>query len=154
MTINTGGRWLTRAIYAALIVFASACAIDRRPSAGFWFTERAFVLSTDDTSALGGALRADDVDRIERVARTELVQAFSGLRIDITDRQDAMWRVSVVKIVTAPGTPAAAGGSVELGGFGGSGSVGLVTLAANAIRYAPEGASREQMLRTDNCSNA
>ncbi len=146
MTTSSSRPSLTRAICAALVVVASGCTLDSRPSAGFWFAEHAFVLSAGDTSALGGALGAEDVDRIERVARAELMQAFSGLRIDITDRHDAMWRVSVVSIVTAPGTPAAAGGSVELGGFGGSGSVGLVTLAANAIRYAPKGASRAEML--------
>jgi hypothetical protein len=95
---------------------------------------------------LGGPLLPEDFQEIKDTSRRELAGAFSEFNIDVTDRRDTHWRVSVVPLLSVKGVPAPAGGSIELGGLGGSGSVGFVTLAAMAIRHAPAGASRREML--------
>lgn len=134
------------AAIAVLAAFAIRCAGHARSSAGFWFEERAFTLPADTTSVLGGPLRPEDIDEIEQAAFLELPRIFSGLNVDMTHRQDAVWRVSVVKNVQVQGGSPAAGGSIQLGGFGGRGSVGFVTLATTAVRYAPAGISRHDLL--------
>jgi hypothetical protein len=129
-----------------LTVSATTCAGHTAPSAGFWFAERTFTLPAEATARLGGPLRSAEIDDIEKTARVELARAFSGLTVDLTDRQDARWRVSVVNTVFAPGASPSAGGSLEFGAFGGQGSVGFATLATIAIRYAPDTASRQDLL--------
>jgi hypothetical protein len=131
---------------AALIVSVTGCSAGTTPSAGLWFADRAFTLPADSTIALGGPLGVEDIDAIEKTTRAELAGAFSGLKIAVTDRHDAHWRVSVVSTVSLPGTGPSAGGSLEFGALGGRGSVGFVTLATIAIRYAPDHASRGDML--------
>ena len=130
----------------AMLLVATACG-HAPPTAGFWFEDRAFTLSADSLRRLGGPLGPEDIDTIEAVSRADLAQAFSGLPFTITGAHHAHWRVSVVNTVSAPGALAPAGGSVQLGALGGGGSVGFVTLATNAIRYAPDAASRKDILR-------
>ena len=127
-------------------VFLAGCFGHSRPTAGFWYQDRTFALAASEITRLGGPLVADDIAEIERISRAELDRAFSGLNIDVTDRRDAHWRVSVVALLSVKGVPAPAGGSIELGGLGGSGSVGFVTLATMAIRHAPANANRREML--------
>lgn len=137
---------LAAATIATCAAIVSGCSGRTRPSAGFWYEDAIVVLAGDSTGKLGGPLGAEDVEEIRKVSRDELARAFSGLNIDITSRQDARWRVSVVSSVPVAGAPPAAGGSIQLGGLGGRGSVAFATLAAIAIRYAPAGASRHEML--------
>lgn len=122
------------------------CSRSTRPSAGFWFEDGTVTLALDDTNRLGGPLRPEDIDEIEKIARVELLRAFSEFNIDITDGQNARWRVSVTTTIAVGGVLPPAGGSVQLGGLGGRGSVALATLATIAVRRAPHGASRREML--------
>lgn len=142
-------RRVRRAIQRVLVgcaVFLAGCSGTSRPAAGFWFEERAFTLASDDAHKIGGPLRPEDIDEIERLSRAELERAFSEFHVDITSRRDAHWRVSVVSTLAGDGAPPAAGGSIQFGGFGGRGSVAFVTLATLAIRRVPSGASRPEML--------
>jgi hypothetical protein len=133
-------------LLVAVSLSTAACSARSAPSAGFWFADRSFTLPADCVTKLDGPLSAEDIDVIENRSREELDQAFSGFNIHITDRQDAHWRVSVVKSVTVHQMQPVAGGSLELGSLGGSGSVGFVFLAELAVRHARDNASRGDML--------
>ena len=142
-------RWLVNligGIFIGCTALVAGCSGRVRPSAGFWYESGNVKLDADSTSKLGGPVRAEDMQQIEQISRAELARAFSGLNIDFTNRRDAHWRVSVVSTVPVAGGSPAAGGSVQLGALGGRGSVAFVTLATIAIRYAPEGATRREML--------
>jgi hypothetical protein len=80
-------------------------------------------------------------------------RAYDGLRIRVTDRRDAFWRVAVVatpiRILRNNRTTypfSAAGESHAFGPLGGWGSVSFMMLAHNAIQYAPPGASRRTVV--------
>lgn len=121
-------------------------------NAGFWWDAAPFVLSVDDARKLGGPITAPELAVMQRVSRSEVERAFSGLRIVVTDDQAAFWRVAVVGTpltttrnrITSPFS--AAGESRVFGPLGGSGSVAFAILAHNAIEYAPAGASRQQIV--------
>jgi hypothetical protein len=136
------------AIAATIGVRASRATID----AGFWWADTPFLLSADDAVKIGGPLTADELESIEAISRDEVRRAYADLRINITDRHAAFWRVAVVG---APLTMTRnrttypfsfAGESRVFGPLGGSGSVAFAILAHNAIEYAPAGASRRQIV--------
>ena len=121
-------------------------------AAGFWWADTPLLLSADDARKAGGPLTADELRSIEAISRNEVRRAYAGLRINITDRRDAFWRVAVVGApltVTRNRTTypfSFAGQSRVFGPLGGSGSVAFAILAHNAIEYAPAGASRQQIV--------
>ena len=142
---------------AVLVVTVTSAAIAWRASnatiaAGFWWADTPFALSADDTGKIGGPLTPAELKSIEETSRDEVRAAYADLRINITDRRGAFWRVSVV------GTPLTttrnrttypfsfAGQSRVFGPLGGSGSVAFAILAHNAIEYAPPGALRRQIV--------
>jgi len=142
---------------AVLVVIVTSAVIAWRASsatiaAGFWWADTPLVLSADDAVKVGGPLTVDELRSIEALSRNEVRRAYAGLRIDITDRRDAFWRVAVVGApltVTRNRTTypfSFAGESRVFGPLGGSGSVAFAILAHNAIEYAPAGASRQQIV--------
>jgi hypothetical protein len=142
---------------ALLIVTVTSAVIAWRASsatiaAGFWWPDTRLLLSADDARKIGGPLTEDELRSIEAVSRHEVRRAYAGLRIKITDRHDAFWRVAVVGApltVTRNRTTypfSFAGQSRVFGPLGGSGSVAFAILAHNAIEYAPAGASRQQIV--------
>ncbi len=142
----------------AVVTTASVFAVLRRQAsratttAGFWYENGSFALPADATARLGGPLTQDEIASIEEISRAELERALSGLRITITQRHDAFWRVEVLQALN--GTQVLrrrsplpnAGESVGLGPLGGVGSVAFEMLALNGIKHAPAGASREAMI--------
>ena len=140
------------AILAALAATTAAVALVRcsapgaAPLAGFWYEADAFALPADAAARLGGVLTADETAAIQRRSRTELERSFAGLRLTITDRRDAFWRVAVVRTLRSRGPLPNAGQSLALGMLGGSGSVAFSILAASGVRYAPADASRQAIL--------
>jgi hypothetical protein len=142
---------------AVLVVTVTSAVIAWRASnatieAGFWWDDAPFALSPDDATKIGGPLTADELETIEAISRDEVRRAYADLRINITDRQGAFWRVAVVG---APLTMTRnrttypfsfAGQSRVFGPLGGSGSVAFAILAHNAIEYAPAGASRQRIV--------
>ena len=142
---------------AVLVVTVTSAGIAWRASsatiaAGFWWADTPLLLSADDARKIGGPLTADELRSIEAISRHEVQRAYAGLRISITDRRQAFWRVAVVGApltVTRNRTTypfSFAGQSRVFGPLGGSGSVAFAILAHNAIEYAPAGASRQQIV--------
>ncbi|PYR67143.1 MAG: hypothetical protein DMF88_13830 [Acidobacteria bacterium] len=133
---------------AAIAWRASSSTID----AGFWWDDAPFAVSADDAVKIGGPITADELTRIQRLSRGEVERAYQDLRVTVTDHHDAFWRISVI------GEPitinrnhstypfAMAGQSHVFGPLGGFGSVGFLVLAHNAIEYAPDGASRAEIV--------
>lgn len=129
---------------AALAWLTPSCARHRVVDAGFWFEQVAF-----DSSALAPPMSPQDVEVIAAVARSELIRAFGGLRITISERRDATYRVRVVqqlRDLRFRRYVAVAGESRAVSGFGGSGAVNFEMLANSAVGYAPEGTGRAAML--------
>jgi hypothetical protein len=129
---------------ALFLLLAVAGCRDRDIEAGFWFEPVSF-----EAPGLGGTLTPDDLHRIESVARTELAQAFEGLRIVISDRRDARYKVNVVQRLLDPRFRrpwGGAGQSRAIRGFGGWGSVSFEFLASGALAYAPPEADRDTII--------
>ena len=144
--------WSTGLSLGALVsllvvhVTSSGCSTGTPPSAGFWYEDDAFALPAELAARLGGPLQSGEVLAIERVSRAELERAFSGLRITVSGRRKALWRVAVANVIPNPGTLPSAGQSLSLGVLGGSGWLGFRTLALGAIEHAPPGASRQTVI--------
>ena len=112
--------------------------------AGFWFERVTFA-----SVRLGGAITAADRATIEGAARAEVVRAFAGLPIRISDRRDATYRVRVVQAVHDPrlrGRWGVAGASHAVPGLGGQGEVSFEFLAGGATARSPEQATREEIV--------
>jgi hypothetical protein len=142
---------------AVLVVTVTSAVITWRASsatiaAGFWWDDAPFVMSADDATKIGGPLSALELARVEQISRAEVERAYRGLRISVNGDRGAFWRVAVVGApltVTRNRTTypfSFAGESRVFGPLGGSGSVAFAILAHNAIEYAPESASRQQIV--------
>jgi hypothetical protein len=135
-----------RTVVALLaLIVPSACGSPRSSvDAGLWFEEVAF-----DSARLGGPLTATEIAAIEAVARAELREAFRGLPISVSDRRDARYTLRVVQEVRDlrfRRPVGVAGASRGITGFGGSGSVSFDFLANGAMAWAPDGASRSDLV--------
>jgi hypothetical protein len=111
---------------------------------GFWFEPVTYA-----APALGGAITEDDLCTIEATARAEVIDAFAGLKIKVSDRRDAAYRVRVVQEVRDlrfRGERHVAGESRAISGLGGTGAVSLKYLAATAIALAPPDADRDSIV--------
>lgn len=136
-------------IAGLLATLASSCSwpdmVGRRPvHAGFWFETVSY-----ESSRLGGRLTADELNTIAAVARAELVTAFDGFNISLTDRRDARYRVRVVPEVRDTRMQRdvwVAGEARAAAGFGGVGAVSFLFLANGAMVYAPNDAGRAELV--------
>jgi hypothetical protein len=123
------------------------CRSPRRPSCGFSFEPSAFGLPADLIARLSGPLTRQNADAIQRISRGELQRAFAEFNLSISDDPNAFWRVRVVHEVTPQShTLPGAGESLALGPLGGVGFVDFVAVAFAAVRYAPDQASRQQIV--------
>ena len=128
---------------------AASCGVTpRAPSdveAGVWFEPVRFR-----SAELDGAVTAADLVTVETTTRLEIARAFEGLRVRITDRRDAPYRVRIVESVRDPRFRS----HVEVAGasWGGSGHghgvVSFTMLASGAMANAPTGADRTTKLQT------
>lgn len=114
-------------------------------TAGFWFADDV-TFAVHDPRRLGGEITGAERARIVRVARDEVEAAFAPFRIRVTDVRDAFYRVAVRQVVVANRKYAAAGQSHVFGPLGGTGSVSFITLAAQAMAYAPHDAPRAEII--------
>jgi hypothetical protein len=138
------------AIVAMLMAGAAAYLLATRHArpavieAGIWFEPVTF-----ESNRLGAPLTPDEAATVERVAREELRRAFVGLPIDISDRRDARYTLSVVQAVhdlrfrRAVGV---AGQSRGITGLGGSGTISFDFLANGAMAWAPDDAGRADLV--------
>jgi hypothetical protein len=112
--------------------------------AGFWFEPIAY-----ESSVLGGAVTRSDLETIEGVARAEVVRAFAGLRVQVSNRRDAHYGVGVASQVGDPRFRAqveVSGASRAVAGLGGRGQVSFALLAGHAIGYADPATGRGELL--------
>jgi hypothetical protein len=116
----------------------------RVADAGFWFEDVKFA-----SPRLGAPVTSAEIETIARVARSELAKAFQGLRITLSDRRDATYRVRVVQRLRDQRLRRdleVAGESRAVSGFGGQGAVSFTFLASGAVAYAPDEASRASIM--------
>lgn len=150
------GRSLTRSGAAAAIALVAAGglwlglqarAASTRFEAGLVFADDACQLSPGFAGNVGGPITAAECAAIERLARAEVVAAFEGFRLEVTDSPRAFWVVSVRPFVPSRSrTLGAAGASLAFGPLGGRGTVGLMALAGYAARHAPEDLPRDALI--------
>jgi hypothetical protein len=108
---------------------------------GFWFDDRV-SFDLPHLARVGGPLADHERETIRAVARAEVVAAFEGLRVAVSDRRKAFYRVSVVQLLTIRGRAPLSGQSNVFGPLGGVGSVSFETLASQAISHAPDRGDR------------
>jgi len=137
------GTRLIAAVAALPLIFGCG---PRTATAGFWYDDHAFALPADAAEQLGGLLTDAERESIEHTSRLELERAFAGMRISITGRHDAFWRVEVVRALRGRGPFPNAGESMPRGFLGGSGGVSFELVALKAIQYAPPGATRQTIV--------
>lgn len=138
------------AIVACLIAAAAAYVLHAKRSragpveAGLWFDDVNFA-----SNRLGEPLTPSEIATIEAAARAEVRDAFRGLRIRLTERHDATYTLRVAQEVVDPRFKRAvgvAGQSRGISGLGGSGSVSFDFLANGAMAWAPDDASRAELV--------
>jgi hypothetical protein len=134
-------------VMATLIAGACSQRPEASSTAGFWFEPNACAVPESETATFP-PLHADEVALIQQRARGELEHAFSGLRIRVAEDRTAFWRVQVMASLPTRAHSALpkAGESLALGILGGTGAVGFDLIALNAIRYAPQGATRQAIV--------
>jgi hypothetical protein len=129
-----------------LVVIAGAWRCDvhraspRSAEAGVWFEPVRFR-----SAELDGFITEPELSTVATVARAEIARAFAGLRIRITDRRDAPYRVRVVESLRDPRFRSdieVAGASWGLTGMRGQGAVSFRFLASGALAHASPGTDR------------
>ena len=124
-----------------------ACAIpgDRRPvEAGFWMDRVSY-----DLAGHGGPLTADELSVVDLAALEEIRRAFTGIALQFSRRRDARYTVSVVQHLydlRLRSTREVFGNARAIDGFGGRGAVNFFAVASSAAAYAPENASRDDVI--------
>jgi hypothetical protein len=111
---------------------------------GFWFDQVAY-----ESPRLGGVLTAHDLETIRSASGTEVKRAFAGLRLDLSERRDAMFRVRVAQQVRDPRFRRAVGVSGEsraVAGFGGQSTLSFYYHASNAEAYAAPADDRDAIV--------
>jgi hypothetical protein len=128
---------------------ASSCGVMPRAvsdvEAGVWFEPVRFR-----STELDGPITSADLVTVESTMRLEIARAFDGLRVRITDRRDAPYRVRIVESVRDPRFRShveVAGASWGSAGHG-HGVVSFTMLASGALANAPPGADRPTKLQT------
>lgn len=97
------------------------------------------------SAELDGFITDPELAIVDAVARAEIANAFAGLRITITDRREAPYRVRVVESLRDPrfrGDIEVAGASWGLTGMRGQGAVSFRFLASGALAHASPGTDR------------
>lgn len=134
---------------AGALASLAACAMPeprpRSAALGFWFEPVSY-----ESPVLGGPVTPPDLAVIQTIARSEIVTAFRGMSITVSDRRDARYGVQVVQDLLDQRMKtrkvSVAGESRVVRGFGGRGAVNFSYMAAAAIVYAPASASRDEIV--------
>ena len=124
-------------------LFIASCG-PRAVELGFWIEPVSF-----ESPRLGDPITKDEFQVIDRIARTEITNAFKDFDVTVTASRDAFFKVAVTPHLNdwrllRSGTYA--GESRAVAGFGGSGAVNFEYLANGAMVFAPDDATREQVL--------
>ncbi len=86
------------------------------------------------------------VERIREIARREVVEAFDGLAVAISDDRHAFWRVRVVAHLQGRRWLPSAGETLIMGPLGGRSAVSFEMLTLNAVQLAPPGTGRDSIV--------
>lgn len=126
---------------------ASACTW-REASVGFLFNADACVVRAGALQPFGDLLSDQERQAIEQLARRELADAFASVRVAITANRSALWRIAVVRSLPTRASQALprSGESIALGPLGGGGTVACDVIVRKAMQFAPEGATRAQLV--------
>lgn len=127
----------------ACLFLATACG-PRPVVLGFWIENVAY-----QSPRIGAPLTTTEFARIDQVAGTEIAKAFTDYDVTITDDRNARYKVAVLprlrdERLIRGGTYA--GESRAIAGFGGSGAVNFEYVANGAMVFAPESASRAEVI--------
>lgn len=131
---------------AAVSVCAVVAACTARPvELGFWLTRLSY-----QSTRIGEPLTQPEFATIDRVARAEIAEAFRDYDVAITANRNARFKVEVVPELKDWGKTASmgnlAGQSRAVPGFGGTGAVSFEFVANGAMVFAPEHASRAEVI--------
>ena len=124
-----------------------ACAGFDRPrtvEAGFWLERLTY-----DLTGLGGPLTPRELALVESAALDEIRRAFAGVAVRFSPRRDARYAVTVVQHVydlRMRRTSEVFGNARAMRGFGGRGSVNFYAVASAAAAYAPDDATRQDVI--------
>ena len=112
---------------------------------GFWIEP-----ITYSSPRLGDPISTAELATIESVARAEVVSAFEGLNAIVSDNRRARYHVRVVQKLVDQRfrrrDANVAGESRGMAGFGGTGAVSFEFLAGGTMVYAPDDASRAEVI--------
>ena len=130
-----------------MLATSGACAW-RESSVGFLFNADACVLRAGAFQPFGDLLSDEERQTIQQLARTELAEAFAPVRVVITTNPSAFWRIAVVRSLPTRASQALprSGESIALGPLGGGGTVACDVIVRKAMQFAPEGATRAQVV--------
>jgi hypothetical protein len=134
----------TRCAVISLCAVLAACT-PRPVELGFWLTPLSY-----QSPRIGGPITQQEFARIDQVARAEIAEAFKEFDVTITANRDARFKVGVVPQLRDWGHTASmgnwAGESRAMAGFGGAGAVNFEFVANGAMVFAPEDASRAELI--------
>jgi len=111
---------------------------------GFWIEPVTFA-----SPRIGDPITREEFQMIDRIARAEITKAFEDFDVTVTANRDARYKVAVtpqLKDWRLLRSGTYAGESRAIAGFGGSGAVNFEYIANGATVFAPDDATREQVL--------
>ena len=131
---------------AAMVVIVGIAQRDRRaPRLAFWFEDISAETRGAVHERLGSGITVAEMTMIQSVSHAEIGRAFEPYRVELSGRGQATYRVRVVDALNHPSAPS--GESHVIVGLGGQGFVNFTLLAHAAAAHAPEGASRQDIVR-------
>lgn len=139
---------MTRLLIACIVVSGTlACSAGARPriaDAGFWFDTVSY-----DLTGSGGPLTATELRLVEKAALEEIRGGFEGLAIRVSNNRRARYSITVVQHLydlRVQWSREVFGNARGVRGFGGSGAVNFYAVASAAAAYAPENATRQNVI--------
>jgi hypothetical protein len=137
-------RLLIACIVAAGTLACTTIAGARIVDAAFWLDTVSY-----DLAGSGGPLTPHELAVIEKAALEEIRRAFQGLAIRFSNNRRARYSITVVQHLydlRLRRTNEVFGNARSVRGFGGSGAVNFYAVASAAAAYAPENATRQDVI--------
>jgi hypothetical protein len=136
--VVAGAALLLVAVVSIIIAFSA-----RRPvEIAFWFEPITEDVRMSAPERIAGGITTQDMAVIERTATHEVVRAFEALPVVLSTGRNETYRVRVMSRLER----AASGTSHVIVGLGGQGYVNFQLHMYGAVTYAPDGASRDEII--------
>ena len=139
------GRQRTVLIAAAMSTTMLACATPVRPVEAAFLAEHVSY----DLVESGGPLTPTEMAAVHAEALAEIRRAFADMSVQFSQRADARYTVTVVQRLydlRLRRRQEVFGNTRAVRGLGGRGAVNFHAVASSAAAYAPEGATREEVI--------